>query len=378
MPDASSSPAPDSSYRIASAEERRADAAFLQRWRALLSASASPEKIFQSPEFYDYLASNGEAVELLAVSDGDGAIAGIIPVWLRDRSIDFQLGARTLASMAVPGVVLLGSVPLLPADPVLRTQLLDQLFAFLLARFPRCQAIALTALPEDSWLWRCMRTPEQFSRRHYALHLQDDWRDCHQIPLPGDFNAYLAQFNAKKRYNLKRQMRLLREHGQGRLALHCIERPDQVAQLSAALGRLAAPAHRRRLLSDRTLHQFAERGMLLCYVMECDGQAGALMLGVSLDGVLHLYNIFHDSALDHLSAGTAILHLAIEDLCGRRRVRLIDFGYGTPAHQGQAGNTTVRRAHALLLRPSMKNRAVCWLHRHFCAAVASIKRRRQH
>ena len=360
-----------SRYLIETAGHRTGDEGFLRRWRALLDASDSPERIFQSPEFFEHMMATGDdGAELITVTDrAGGAIVGIVPVRLRCHSLDFTAGRRHLASLPVPSVVLLGSVPLLPADPAL----LDQLFQFLLARHPRCQAISLTAMPADSRLWRRIGGSALLARR-YLWHLPHDWCDCHRIPLPADFAAYLAQFSAKRRYNLARQQRLLREHGQGHLELRCIEHPAQVGRLTAALAALTRPKRRGQLLSDATLHAFAHRGLLLCYVMECAGQPCALMLGLRYGDTLYVHNLFHDSALDHLSAGTVLLHLAIEQLCGRR-CRSIEFGYGAPAHSHPSSNVTALRAHLLVLRPSLGNRLMCRLHRGFGAVVAWARRR---
>jgi len=358
-------------YLIETARHRAGDAAFVRRWRTLLDASAGPERIFQSPEFFDYMIAAGdEGAELIAVTErAGGAIVGIVPVRLRCHDLDFTAGRRRFASVPLRCVVLLGSVPLLPADPAL----LDRLFQFLLARYPRCQAISLAALPADSGLWRGMVASALLARR-YLWHLPHGWSDCHRMPLPADFTAYLAQFSAKRRYNLTRQLRLLREHGGDRLALHCIEHPAQLGRLSDALAALTTPQRRGQLLSDPTLLALAGRGLLLCYVLECAGRPCALMLGQRYAGTLYLHNLFHDAALDHLSAGTVLLHLAIEDLCGRH-FRAIEFGYGAPGHHHPSCNVTARRAQLLVLRPSLRNRLLCRLHGGLVFAVAWAKRR---
>src|SRR5471032_1411670 len=336
-----------SRYLLETASHRAGDAAFRRRWRELLDASASPERIFQSPEFFDYMAAaDDDGAELVSVTErAGGAIVAIVAVRLRRHDLDFSAGRRRVASLPLRCVVLLGSVPLMPADPVL----LDLLLQFLLARHPRCQAVSLAALPADSALWRCIGASAVL-RRRYLWHLPHGWSDCHRIALPADFAAYLARFNAKRRYNLARQLRLLREHGRDRLELHRIEQPAQVGRLTAALGRLATPQRRGQLLSDATLHEFARRGLLLCYVLESAGLPCALLLGQRYADTLYLHNLFHDAALEHLSPGTVLLHQAIEDLCGRH-FRSIEFGYGAPGHQHPSSNITERRAHVLVLRP---------------------------
>jgi len=358
-------------YQIDTASHLAGDAAFLRRWRVLLEQSAGPERIFQSPEFFDYmLAAGDEGAGLYSITERDsGVIVGIVPVRLRRHSLDFAVGRRRYASVPLRCVMLLGSVPLLPADPAL----LDQLLQFLLAHYPRCQAVASPAMPADSALWRSVSGSALLARR-YLWHLPQGWSACHRIALPADFAAYLAQFGAKRRYNLARQVRLLREHGRDRLELHCIEHPAQLGRLADALARLTTPPRRRQLLSDATLLEFARRGLLLCYVLECGGQPCALMLGQRHADTLYLHNLFHDAALDHLSAGTVLLHLAIEHLC-RHHFRRIEFGYGAPAHHHSSSNVTELRGQLLVLPPTLKNRLICRLHRGLICVLAWAKRR---
>jgi CelD/BcsL family acetyltransferase involved in cellulose biosynthesis len=363
-------------YHIERASHRVGDQGLLLRWRELLAESESPGRLYQSPEFFDYLqatATDDGPPELLLLRErAGGAIVGVIPIALRRHSFDFAAGRRQLARVAIPSIVLLGSAPLMPA----RTELFALLLRFLLAEYPRHQAVSLTALPQDSTLWRCISGTGDFARG-YRLHLLNDWRDCHQIPLPASFEHFMSQFSSKRRYNLKRQQRQLRDHGQGRLDFHCIEHPGQLDMLHAALAALTTPAHRGELWTEADLLGFARRGMLLCYQLDCGGQACALMLGLRSGGTLYLFNVLHDSALDHLSVGTTMLHLAIEDLCDRRHFSMIDLGYGTPGHSYQSTNVTVRRAHLLLMRRNLRNRLASQLHHGFSSAIDWLKKNKK-
>ena len=361
-------------YLIAAARHRLHDPLLLARWQALLDASASPERIYQTPAYFTHALARGMAgAELYTVCEAaSGQLVGIVPVLERTHSLDFQAGARRLLSLAVPSVVVLGSVPLLPPDAALWRQLCR----FLLARHPHCQAVSLTALPappaapatpgprpaaDVAW-WPWLRVPAMLR------HVPHGWRDCHLAPLPADYAGLLAQLGAKRRYNLKRQLRLLEEL-RGPMALHAITQPAQLPQLSAALAALSTPQQRRQWLSDASLLSLAQRGLLLSYVLDCGAQPAALILALSDGRALHVNNILHDPALAQLSAGTAILFLAMEDAC-RRRLRALDFGYGSPAHSYQSTNVTQRRGHVLLLRANWRNCLGSAAHRLWCAGVA--------
>lgn len=350
-------------YLIAAARHRLNDPLLLERWHALLASSNSPERIYQTPAYFTHALSSGMAgAELFTVSECDSArLVGIVPVLERVHSLDFHAGARRLASLSVPSVVLLGSVPLLPADAALWRQLCR----FLLKRYPHCQAVSLTALPGP---------PLPSAVPATLRHVPHGWRDCHQVPLQADYAALLAKLGSKRRYNLKRQLRLLEEQ-RGQLALHAITQPAQLPTLSAALAALAEPQQRRQWLSDASLLSLAERGLLLCYVLECGEQPAALILALTDGSVLHVNNILHDPALAQLSAGTAIQFMAMEDAC-QRGLRALDFGYGSPAHSYQSTNVTQRRGHVLILRANVRNYLGSMAHRLWCAAGKWARARR--
>ncbi|RFP19336.1 MULTISPECIES: GNAT family N-acetyltransferase [unclassified Duganella] len=359
-------------YLIEDASDRIGDSALLQRWRELLAESESHDRVYQSPEFFHYLRSTAKRhapPRLFTVLErASRTVVGVVPLVLRHHSFEFSAGRLRFGSLPAFSVALLGSAPLMPERP----GLLDLLFEFLLEKFPKCHAISLTSLPSDSKLWRSI-SDDAGNARGYRKHLLNNWRDCHQIPLPASFEAFMAQFGSKRRYNLKRQQRQLRDHGGGQLELHRIERPEQLASMLEALARLITPEHRAQLWTEEEMQGLAQHGMLLCYQIDCGGQPCALILGLRSSDTLHLFNIFHDSALDHLSVGTTILHMAIEDLCGHRFV-CIDLGYGTPGHSYQSSNVTVQRGHVLLMRQGLRNRLVCALHGSFVAATATARR----
>jgi CelD/BcsL family acetyltransferase involved in cellulose biosynthesis len=191
--------------------------------------------------------------------------------------------------------------------------------------------------------------------------------------LAAGYPALLAQLGSKRRYNLKRQLRLLEEQC-GKLALHAITQPAQLPTLGIALAALSTPQQRRQWLSDAALLALAERGLLLSYVLECAGKPAALILALTGGGTLHVHNILHDPALARLSAGTAILFMAMEDAC-QRGLDALDFGYGSPAHGYQSTNLTQRRGHVLFMRKNVRNYLGGIAHRLWCAAVEWVRTR---
>jgi hypothetical protein len=98
----------------------------------------------------------------------------------------------------------------------------------------------------------------------------------------------LARFDRKKRYNLKRQLRLLEDHCQGGLDLQRFERPDQVPSLIEAYEALTprkwSVAGFREWTGGETITSIkladeAKRGFLRSYVLKSGTKCIAYLLG---------------------------------------------------------------------------------------------------
>ena len=137
--------------------------------------------------------------------------------------LKFNVAGRVLGRSGLSGVTLLGSLPLLPTDVVLY----DGLFDTISRRFSGCGIIRVDSVPTDSPFWRYLQH-SQYLRKSFFVHVPDGIRQCHMIPLPATFEDYLGQLKSKKRYNIKRQIRLLRTHGAGRLELRRVQSRDQI------------------------------------------------------------------------------------------------------------------------------------------------------
>lgn len=345
---------------------------FIAVWRRLLSNSSSPEKIYQTPDFFEFLhkTNNGlDRIDLLSIKLLEtGETIGIVPIRFRTLSFEFCLGAKTFAAPTMETIVLLGTIPLFPMLP----NLFEELLMYLFVQFPSCNAISLPALPVDSDFHSYVRNSATIENQ-WPTHVLHGWRECHVIPLVNDFEKYLQQFSAKKRFNLKRQVRLLREHGNGELHLNRIEFPEQVADLIKARNAVTPSDILASLSTERVLSGLAQQGLLHSYILRSGTQVYAVILATRSEHVLHIHNILYPEDLARMSVGVSILHLAIEDLINNFRFVSIDLGYSNPTHNHQSSNLIEIRGHMLLLRKSWKNRFLCFTHQCYVRQLEILK-----
>lgn len=310
-------------------------------WRQLLEAGNSPEKLYQLPEFFKYLMDRAEpgtvACNLYLVRRrSDAKIVGVIPGRRGMHKIGVCIGPLTLFERAVPVYQVLGSVPLLAAG---EEGLAGFVLKSLLQRHPDCHALLMQAIPEG--------LAGITGHKGLSSHVVHGWRDCHTVPLPADVDTYLQKLSAKKRYNLSRQVRLLAKTA-GEVKLLRVEHTDQVAALVEAMRTLLSDEEFAAQGSQERLESLARHGLLRSYVLRCGEQAAAVVLGTCSNEVWHVHNISSKQEFLHLSVGTSIMHLALQDTIANGKFIHADFGYGTPNQEFRSTHVLQRRGKLLI------------------------------
>lgn len=312
-------------------------------WRRLLTASASPEKIYQAPEFFRFLADtrsdDSDQFELFAIRDRvQGKVVGMVPVRLSGIALDARLGTVSLLSLQRRIIRILGSVPLMPDDPAL----LHQLFTHLLAVFPDCAAVSMQAFPVE------MQTRLHGDARLVPLFVHG-WRGCHTIPLPETLAGYLGKLSSKKRYNLSRQYRLL-EQATGPLELKRIDRSADVRDLVAGIEALAADGSMGGNASGRDYRVLAANRLMLSYVLRSATEVIAVIIGSRYGDTWHVHQIHFAKHYRHLSAGSVATQRALQNVIDDFAFTSADFGFGEPRHSFATTHVLKTRAHVLVTR----------------------------
>lgn len=333
-------------YSIVLATARAADPAFCVLWRQLVLSNRSPQKIYQTPEYFEFMIGArkpGERIELLAISRrSDGCIVGVVPVRISATELNFGISKFAFYKARVQTVVLLGSIPAVPPGKGIA----EYLGAEMLALFPSAKAVFMQAMPNDSDYWKELESMAAAGSR-LGTAVMGQWRECHTMSVPDTFEQYMEKFSSKKRYNLNRQVRQLAERA-GALEMTRVERPEQVAPMMRSLAGLLAPAELASISSEATFESLARVNLLHCYVLRAGDHVMAAIIGTRSPDVLHIHNIYVEKEHLALSVGTTAMHLAIKDLTASGGCRMIDFGYGTPQNEFRSSHQLETRAQVLL------------------------------
>jgi hypothetical protein len=411
--------------------QARADREVCRAWRRLVAEYRHARSLHQSLEWFDHVRATDPRRRLFAavLRDDLGRPEAVVPLMEDPQSLAYDVRGRVLGRHRLRTVCLPGSLPPMPPD----LGLYDRLFAALAAGFPRHDAVSLTSVPTDHPLYLYLdesprfRSPDfgvrsmwpgsgvvpggrggalgapdvgQFRgsegpapatqrfggggtamRPFFLLYEPEGVRRSHLLRLPERFADYLARFRSKKRYNLQRQVRLLRGHFAGGLRLERVTRPDEVPAFLAAAREVETESWQGRVSGPRLdrspgkLADAAARGLLRSYLLLGGGRPVAFVVGFQFAAAYDYYKIGYREELARLSPGTCLLYLLIEDLVGHRRPEVLNFDWGDAPYKAEFGNVHGRDAGVLLLRPTAGNRWRCLTHAAFRGAVRFLRDR---
>ena len=343
-----------------------------EAWRRLLIESQSPEIIFQTSGYFDFISElpnkNNKQILLLIKNTLSQKIIGVIPLRTGQRTFSLQAGSCTIGRLRLDTIALLGSIPLTPHH----RDVLDTLLQFLFNEFPGEDSIAMQSLPMDSYFYHYLKN-SALVKKSYGIYIKDGWRSCHTTPLPISFAVYLSQLKAKKRYNVQRQIKQF-EKNLGPVALIRIQLPADIPLLARAIKKLASPDIQKTMMGETHYAALSRKEILLCYILTSNTQPCAVIIGIFSNNTFHIHNIIYDWNLSQYSLGATVLHLAIEDLTDNLNVNLIDYGYGNPEHSHHSGNIIQQRGHVFLYKKTWRNRFLFTAHAAFTATLKLVKK----
>jgi CelD/BcsL family acetyltransferase involved in cellulose biosynthesis len=246
----------------------------------------------------------GELYTVTARLD-DGSLAGIAPLFITEN----QQGE--------PALMLLGSIEISDyLDFIVRTDLLEEFFDALLD--------FLAADPSPRWkvidLYNMLaETPSIEALRKAALHKGWDFRleslqPCPYIPLPGDWEAYLAGIDKKQRHEIRRKMRRLEEHPVP-VSWYIVDDASRLdSEITEFFKIMANDPAKDLFLTGEMQHQLRlcmhaafEAGWLQLVFMEVGGRKAAGYLNFDYAGHIWVYNSGFSYEFSELSPGWVLL-----------------------------------------------------------------------
>ena len=353
-------------------------------WRRLVETSKNPCLLYQSPEWWDHLVATEDnaTLSLGVVWENCGDPVGVLPIRFAPHALTFAIKRQILLKQRVKAVSILGSLPLIPDNLMLYRAVWRDLFG----RFSHCDCIRLDSVACDSVVWGHL----QGHRRHGSttfVYFEDGVRPFHVVELSPSFETYLEKFSSKQRYNLKREVKCLREHGQGVLEMLRVESEHQVESFLAEARRVSEKSWQHARLGTRiqngvkqrdSLIDLARRHILRSYLLRCGGKPCAFVVGYHYRDVFHYVEVGYDPTFARFSPGRVLLYLLLEDLSQESDVRIVNFGVGDSEYKRQFGTIHMNDASIGIWRNSFCNRVLCTSHKTFLMSRECLKRVLRH
>jgi hypothetical protein len=219
--------------------------------------------------------------------------------------------------------------------------------ADLLAR-GESDVVLIEDLEERSAVWNAARRLAGAGR--LSLHEPSPPQAHWFIDLPTPASDYWAQFNAKRRGNLKRAVKKL-SHEIVRTTSAAdvpafVRDAEAVSRRSWQGKRLGLRVHAGR---EAELSALARVGALRAYVLHHEGQPVSFLLGLQQGSRFVVDEIGYHADLAKDSPGTVLLCRVIDDLIAERTPRSVDFGAGDAAYKALFGNRQASSAPLMLV-----------------------------
>jgi CelD/BcsL family acetyltransferase involved in cellulose biosynthesis len=374
----------DSAYQLTllSAADVDRVPGFRDEWERHCQSGSNLNALFQSPAWWDFIqpVDHGELCAVLVARAADGSLAGVVPVRTEPYTLSFRLGRLRFWTKRLKAVRVLGCQPNLRDDEDLYLAVVHRLFR----EFPDADCILMEAMAVESDCWKFVSGSQRL-RELTSIYIRRGMTPHHVVAIPDSFDSYLGKFRSKTRYNLRRQVKRLQEHGGGRMELARVDEPEKVRAFLDDSAEIETHSWQHDAIGPtldaspqycEKLAHLANRGFVRSYILRCGDKPCAMVKGFQYGGVYYYSWCEFDQRLAEFSPGTVLLYLLIEDLCRHRSPKCLTFLWGDAAYKKVFGTNCIEDATALLIAPRARLFTKLYVRLHAAAKYLAARLRR--
>jgi hypothetical protein len=335
-------------------------------WERLIAGSDNPDALYQSPPWLENLARYDKSAEHIValVTNGDGAIAGVVALRMQDLPLNFELGERSLFGTRIRVANVLGSQPLLVADGSAHASLYDAIAR----EISHCRGLFFKTLPAASPAWTYLQA---YAKTGWLCHAMNGLHSHHLIRLPDTFAKYLESKNSRTRRNFKRRLKGFDPSVKPGSRLVRIEHSDQVGLFLETAAAISEKSWQHQNIGVRVITNpdeharqahLAELGLLRSYLLYYGETPCAFLIGYQYADVFNATEVGFDHELSEASPGTVLFLRVIEDIMSEGPAKWFNFGTGDAAYKGLYSNEVYDDALMLVMRDTVRNRILLGSH----------------
>lgn len=189
------------------------------------------------------------------------------------------------------------------------------------------------------------------------------------VEIDGTFDAYLNRRSTKSRKNLRRAVKKVLEGCPE--ALQIATTPAQIADFHEEASEISRQTYQEKLLGSglpksdefiRSMQECAERGAARAYLLRYQSKSIAFAWCKANGDVLNYQVVGYLPECAHLSPGTVLLYLIIEDLFKGGEYSFLDFGPGESTYKAAFATTSIEYADVYFFKCNWRNRFLVGLH----------------
>jgi CelD/BcsL family acetyltransferase involved in cellulose biosynthesis len=309
-------------------------------WNALLEQSASHVPFLRHEyirTWWETLGggewSRGDLFVVLGY-EGQGSLAGIAPLFLTEN-LDRE-----------PALMLVGSIEIsdyldLIVSPSNLNTFIAALFDLLAgSQAPDWQVLDLYNIVETSPTLEAMH--QEAERRGWVC-TQTQLQHCPYIPLPGDWESYLASLDKKQRHEIRRKMRRAENHSLPMRWYTVHDAASLDEEIDAFLALMAQDEEKKRFLTEimssqmrAAVHAAYQAGWLQLAFLEFDGEKAASYLNFDFGDHIWVYNSGLNEKFREFSPGWVLLGYLIQQAIEQGR-QAFDFMRGDEDYKYRFG-----------------------------------------
>ncbi len=307
--------------------------------------------------YVSVVASLGDASRPYVVVLSRGGVPGAMLVGrIEERRFRIAIGYRTLFRPALRCLAVIhGGILGRPGEDAVR-ELLAHLKSVLAMR--KVDAVFLNHLETDSLMYRLASRMFGPLRCDHFADVEPHW----VMSLPDSMEDFYKSLSKANRKSTRRAVRSLEKAYPGRVEYVCLSREDDLPEIFSALKDISSKTYQYAMgvgfvdspIERERLQDAARQGWLNVHLLRIEGRPVAFELALQYEGTYFLYASGYDPDLRHLSPGKVLFVRLIEDLCKRRPVQRLDFGFGDAEYKRVYCNSHRDEASVNLFAARMK------------------------
>jgi CelD/BcsL family acetyltransferase involved in cellulose biosynthesis len=321
-------------YDVAIMRDARQIEGLLPEWREFLATRARGHNFHNDPTIIGLsLGDSSPLSPRIVVLRRSGQIQGIAPFYIHPTRLKLEVSVLPLASFPARAMGVFGK-GLIYAEDADRGQINSIVVESLDQFRGEFDLIILDETDVTGCFWKhCeVALPPRGGYRRVVLSPRHETN--HRVPVRSSYEDYLKTIGPNTRQALRRNTRrLLGEH---RARLTRVTMPGQVRGFLAQLDEVYRDSWQARLGSPGKntepqvawFERIAEQGWLRSYLLLVGDTPISFQVGFVYDHVYYATDFAYAQAYSHLSPGSVLMNLFLEELFASGMVREIDLGPG--------------------------------------------------